>query len=118
MASIPFVHNAPELIAATTLMGFGNGLGSGSMMTLGADLAPKELIGEFLGLWRLIGDAGSSAGPIIVGSVAHAIGLSSAAVALAAIGGLSAGTMVVFVRETLPPFTARSRPARSKPGAS
>lgn len=118
MASIPFVHNAPELIAATTLMGFGNGLGSGSMMTLGADLAPKELIGEFFGLWRLIGDAGSSAGPIIVGSVAHAIGLSSAAVALAAIGGLSAGTMVVFVRETLPPFTARSRPARSKPGAS
>ncbi len=101
MLAIPFVHNAPELIAATTLMGFGNGLGSGSMMTLGTDLAPKELLGEFLGLWRLIGDAGTSAGPIIVGSVAHAVGLSSAAVTLAAIGALSAGTIVVFVRETL-----------------
>jgi len=82
-------------------LGFGNGLGSGSMMTLGTDLAPKELLGEFLGLWRLIGDAGTSAGPIIVGSVAHAVGLSSAAVTLAAIGALSAGTIVVFVRETL-----------------
>ena len=101
MLAIPFVHNAPELIAATTLMGFGNGLGSGSMMTLGTDLAPKELLGEFLGLWRLIGDAGTSAGPIIVGSVAHAVGLSTAAVTLAAIGALSAGTIVVFVRETL-----------------
>jgi MFS family permease len=106
MLCIPFVHNAPELIAATTLMGFGNGLGSGSMMTLGTDLAPKELLGEFLGLWRLIGDAGSSAGPIIVGSVAHAVGLGSAAVALAAIGGLSAGTIAMFVRETLRPIEA------------
>jgi MFS family permease len=101
MLAIPFVHNAPELIAATTLMGFGNGLGSGSMMTLGADLAPKNLLGEFLGLWRLIGDAGNSAGPIIVGSVAHAVGLSGSAVTLAAIGGLAAGTIALFVRETL-----------------
>jgi MFS family permease len=101
MLAIPFVHNAPELIAATTLMGFGNGLGSGSMMTLGADLAPKDLLGEFLGLWRLIGDAGNSAGPIIVGSVAHAVGLSGSAVTLAAIGGLAAGTIALFVRETL-----------------
>ncbi len=101
MALIPFVHNAPELIAVTTLMGFGNGLGSGSMMTLGADLAPKAMLGEFLGLWRLIGDAGTSAGPIIVGEVAHVVGLTTSAATLAAIGALSAATMVVFVRETL-----------------
>lgn len=101
MALIPLVHNAPELVLVTTLMGFGNGLGSGAMMTLGADLAPREMLGEFLGVWRLIGDAGTSIGPLLVGDIAHAVGLGSAALTLAAVGALSAATIVAFVRETL-----------------
>ena len=54
------------LLAAAILTGIGNGFGSGIMMTLGADLAPKGSIGEFLGLWRLIGDIGSTGGPLVV----------------------------------------------------
>ena len=101
MALIPFVHNAPELVAVATLLGFGNGIGAGTMMTLGTDLAPREALGEFLGLWRLIGDAGNSAGPIIVGGVAAAVGLGAAALTLAGVGALAAATLVLFVRETL-----------------
>jgi MFS family permease len=101
MALIPFTNSAATLIAVTALMGFGNGIGSGSMMTLGTDLAPRESLGEFLGLWRLMGDTGSSAGPMIVGEVALLVGLNAAAIVLAGVGVLSALTLVFFVQETL-----------------
>jgi MFS-type transporter involved in bile tolerance (Atg22 family) len=70
------------------------------MMTLGADLAPPGRTGEFLGVWRLIGDTGATGGPIVVGKVADILGLSFAAFALAAIGLLGAATLFLFVPET------------------
>ncbi len=60
---IPFARSFDflTLLLVTMIIGFGNGLGSGLMMTLGADLAPPGAAGEFLGFWRLIGDIGQSA---------------------------------------------------------
>jgi MFS family permease len=101
MALIPFAHDYAGLLLATCVMALGNGLGSGAMMTLGADFAPREATGEFLGVWRLIGDIGGTGGPLVVGSVADAFGLGVAALALAGIGWLAAATLVLFVRETL-----------------
>lgn len=90
MFLLPFAHSFGTLLAAAGLIAFGNGIGSGSMMTLGADLAPKETRGEFLGVWRLIGDVGHSGGPLLVGQVADLVTLPMAAWAIAA-AGLSAG---------------------------
>lgn len=103
MALVPFAADYAGLLLATCVMALGNGLGSGAMMTLGADLAPREATGEFLGVWRLIGDAGGTGGPLVVGGVADAFGLGFAAFALAGIGFFAAGTLVLFVRETLVP---------------
>ncbi|MCB0084457.1 MAG: MFS transporter, partial [Caldilineaceae bacterium] len=75
MALIPFTAGFSTLLGAAALMGFGNGLGSGTMMTLGADLAPRQSMGEFLGIWRLVGDVGQTGGPIITGSIADALSL-------------------------------------------
>ena len=63
MVLIPFTTDYLTLMAAATIIGLGNGLGTGTMMTLGADLAPPGATGEFLGLWRLIGDTGRAGGP-------------------------------------------------------
>ena len=101
MAMVPFAVNYTTLLVATCVMGFGNGIGSGTMMTLGADLAPKEATGEFLGVWRLIGDSGTSGGPLAVGAIADLIGLGPAAFCLSGTGILAAVVLVVFVRETL-----------------
>lgn len=101
MALVPLAWDYTTLLAATCVMGFGNGIGSGTMMTLGADLAPREATGEFLGVWRLIGDVGATGGPLVVGGVADVVGLASAAFGLSGIGILAAGTLVLFVRETL-----------------
>ncbi len=109
MLLVPFTTGFSTLLAAALLVGLGNGIGSGTMMTLGADLAPEAATGEFLGLWRMIGDAGMVGGPLLVGAVAQftTLGLSAGAVAL--VSAAAAGWFALRVPETL------SRPAPSPP---
>ena len=103
MALVPLTGSFAALLAVTSLIGFGNGLGSGTMLTLGADLAPPkgEGMGAFLGLWRLIGDTGHTSAPIIVGTIADALSLVPSVYVIAIIG-LGAGSILgLFVPETL-----------------
>jgi MFS family permease len=97
---IPFTRDFVTLLLVSMLIGLGNGLSSGLMMTLGADLAPPGATGEFLGIWRLIGDVGAVSGPLAVGAVAAAIGLSGGAWVLSVAGWLAVFTLAVLVRET------------------
>ena len=69
-------------------------------MTLGADLAPPGATGEFLGIWRLIGDLGQVAGPMAVGVLASLFGLHGSAIVLAGIGLLASLTLMFLVKET------------------
>ncbi|HKJ86821.1 MAG TPA: MFS transporter, partial [Spirochaetia bacterium] len=64
---LPFSVGMAGFVLASLLIGLGNGFGSGINMTIGTDLAPSNAVSEFLGLWRLFGDIGTSAGPAIVG---------------------------------------------------
>ena len=66
-----------------------------------ADLAPREGTGEFLGLWRITGDFGGSAGPVIVGNLADLFGLSYSGFALGGIGYLAVTIFLRWVPETL-----------------
>lgn len=100
VALIPFAHSFPTLLAVSLVIGLGNGMGSGTMMTLGADLAPPGATGEFLGIWRLVGDTGGALGPIAIGIIAGALGLAGGAWALAAIGLGAAVVLGMLVRET------------------
>jgi MFS family permease len=100
MLMIPLTGSFATLLVVGVLIGFGQGVGSGTMMTLGADLAPPGKTGEFLGLWRLIGDSGHAVAPLAIGAVADAIGLAITGGIVGGIGFLSAGTLSVFVRET------------------
>ena len=100
MAMVPLTAGYASLLAAAAVMGLGNGIGSGTMMTLGSDLAPRDAMGEFLGLWRLIGDGGNSGGPLVVGAVADLTGLALAAIVLAGIGALAASNLAWLVPET------------------
>lgn len=101
VALIPLAANFLGLLLAACVIGFGNGIGSGSMMTLGADLAPPDALGEFLGIWRFVGDAGQAGGPLVVGIVADAVGLTATAFVLSGIGLAAAVILSVLVRETL-----------------
>lgn len=101
MALVPLTATFGGLLFAAVLIGFGNGLGAGSMMTLGADLSPAESRGEFLGVWRLISDVGFTGGPLVVGAVADLFVLSSAVWVIAGSGLAAASIFLFFVPETL-----------------
>ena len=101
MALVPFAASYNGLLFAAVLIGIGNGLGAGTMMTLGADLSPARSRGEFLGVWRLIGDMGHTGAPLIVGVVADILVLSSAIWVIAGSGLAAASIFLLFVPETL-----------------
>ena len=111
MALIPLTASFGGLIAAACLIAFGNGLGSGTMMTLGADLSPPETRGEFLGVWRLIGDVGASGAPIVAGAVAEILVLPAAALVLSGAGFVAVAVFAFMVPETL----ARTRVVAGEP---
>jgi MFS family permease len=111
MALMPLTGSFYSLLGVTILIGFGNGLGAGSMMTLGADLSPPESRDEFLGVWRLIGDGGHAGGPYAVGQVADWVALPTAAWVISGAGLMAALVFTLFVPETL---KKRRAPARHR----
>ncbi|MCC7059910.1 MAG: MFS transporter [Burkholderiaceae bacterium] len=89
LATMPFTHSAGTLLLASLLIGFGNGIGSGIVMTLGADQSPARGRTHFLGLWRLLSDLGGTSGPAMLSAVTAvatlAVGIG--ATSLLAFGG-------------------------------
>lgn len=96
-ATLPLTHGHASLTAVALLMGFGNGIGSGILMTLGADVAPPQTRAQFLGAWRLCADSGSAGGPLVVSAAAA---LGSLAAGIAVMGGMgivAAGALLRWV---------------------
>lgn len=102
---LPFATSFRSLAIVSLIVGFGNGLGSGTMLTLSTDLAPGENPAEFLGLLRLLADVGRIIGPLAVGIVADRFDLGASAVMLGIVGLLTAVLFVVAIGETAAPRT-------------
>ncbi|MFA5521376.1 MAG: MFS transporter [Castellaniella sp.] len=105
--SIPMTASLLPFVLISAVMGFGNGIGSGIVMTLGADASPAEGRTQFLGLWRLISDIGTSSGPVLLA------GITAAASLAAGIGiiGLSGFVAAAIFWRHLP----HGKPAPGKP---
>jgi MFS family permease len=112
LALLPLTENFATLAAVGVLAGIGNGLSSGLVLTMGADIAPKDAAGEFLGVWRLITDSGGAGGPLAVGAIAQALALWSACFATAGIGVAGAAVMLLLVKDTADFHRARPPPAK------
>ena len=87
---------------AAVVLGIGNGLSAGLLLTLGTDLAPSGNEGPFLGRFGAMSDAGRLLGPFIIGLLGKWLGLNSAALALAVVTAASLALIIVFVGETRP----------------
>jgi MFS family permease len=92
---LPLTTSFATIVPVALLLGFGNGLGSGIIMTLGADFAPARGRAEFLGVWRLVSDIGTAGGPLLAAAVTAAITLGSASV-LTGFLGIAGATIVLF----------------------
>ena len=62
--ALAFTHDLPGnvgwFIGIAMFLALANGIGSGLLMTLGADLAPQRYPAPFLGAWRFTADFGLS----------------------------------------------------------
>ena len=83
---LPLAHSALGVALVMTLIAAGNGLGSGIVMTLGADTAPVRGRAQYLGGWRLCGDLGNTGGPLLVGAVAAVAPLATACLVIGGLG--------------------------------
>lgn len=100
---LAFADTGLMVTLAGGVIGIGNGLSSGTMMTLGADLAPEDSTSQFLAAFASLQDWGSILGPLVVGWVATGIGLSASAAALAVVTFIGVGLIVRTVGETAAP---------------
>ncbi|MFD2339249.1 MFS transporter [Clavibacter tessellarius] len=96
-------------IGVAMFMSVANGVGSGILMTLGADLAPREDPAPFLGAWRFTGDAGSAASPLLIAALTSAASLAVASGVMGVLGLIGAGILVRYVPRYVP---RKPRPAR------
>jgi hypothetical protein len=87
------------------VLGVGNGLSSGILLTLGADIAPPADPAAFLGSWRTLTDGGGAIAPVIVSVLTAAISLP---VAVAAMGVIAVAGAAGFVR-WVPRYVPRAR---------
>ena len=106
MLALPFTHSATTLLVASIAIGFGNGIGSGMVMTLGADYSPQIGRAHFLGLWRLMSDIGATGGPAILSAVTALVALAAGIGCTGVIGLAAAAVMWHWIPRT--PMRART----------
>ncbi|MGB4136537.1 MAG: MFS transporter, partial [Microbacterium sp.] len=68
--ALSFTHDVDSAMLwfgmLAAVLGVGNGLSSGILMTLGADTAPQRDPAAYLGSWRTLTDAGGALAPVLV----------------------------------------------------
>lgn len=100
---LPVTGSFATIAAVGVLMGFGNGMGAGIVMTLGADFSPPVGRAEFLGVWRTVSDIGTAGGPLMAAAVAGAATLGAASVAVGVVGLAGAAVVALWMPEPLHP---------------
>ncbi|MGC3953098.1 MAG: MFS transporter [Propionicimonas sp.] len=91
-------------VGCAAVIGLGNGLSSGILMTLGADVAPPGDPAAFLGSWRTLTDGGGALAPVLFSGIAGAVSIG---VGTAAIGAIALLGAVGFAR-WVPRFVPRN----------
>lgn len=112
MLLMPLTTGVFTLLLAALAIGFGNGIGSGMIMTLGADHSPRHGRAHFLGVWRLMSDIGSSCGPALLSFLAASLSLASGIAVTGLIAFAAAATLAYWIPRRGDAGGAAARSAR------
>jgi MFS family permease len=103
---LAFTHdldaNVSWFIAAAMLLSVANGLGSGILMTIGADLADRSNPAPFLGAWRFTGNLGGAGAPLLVAGLTAVASIAVAAGAVGVLGLVGVAVLARYVPRYLP----------------
>lgn len=94
---MPLTHGFVSVALVAVLMGFGNGIGSGIVMTLAADVSPPAGRPTFLGVWRELSDAGASIGPLVLSAATGIAGLAAGILVSGGIGFAAAAALATWI---------------------
>ncbi|GAA0996624.1 MFS transporter [Subtercola frigoramans] len=114
LLALSVTHDLPAaltwFIVLTIVLGISNGVGSGIVMTLGADLAPPDDPAPFLGAFRFTGDLGTAGAPLLISLVVAVASLPLAAAVLGLLGFVGAGVLLRYVPRYAPGADPRHSP--------
>ncbi|QRP47836.1 MFS transporter [Amycolatopsis sp. FDAARGOS 1241] len=98
---MPLTHGALLLSVVAMVMGFGNGIGSGIIMTLGADVSPSIGRPTHIGIWNELADVGSGLGPLLLAAVTALAGLGPGIVVSGFVGFGAAAALWTWIPRTV-----------------
>jgi MFS family permease len=103
---LALTHDVPTadlwFTVVAVLFGVANGITSGVILTLGADLAPKANPAPFLGAYRTIADAGAATAPLVVAAVTSVVSIAAASATMGVVGLVGAGLLARYVPRYVP----------------
>ena len=97
---LPLTSGATSVGLVAALMGLGNGISSGVVLTLGADASPSQDRTQFLGGWRVCSDLGNATGPLVVSAVSALATLAAAAITMGLLTWAGSAWLIKWV----PPY--------------
>jgi MFS family permease len=104
--ALSFTHDGSSAVLwfgmLAAVLGVGNGLSSGILLTLGADVAPKSEPAAFLGSWRTLTDAGGAIAPLLISGVVAAASLPVAAAVMGVVGVAGAAGFLRWIPMFVP----------------
>ena len=96
-ALLPLADSLVGVALFAAMLGLGNGISAGVVMTIGSDFSPALGRPQFLAGWRLTTGLGQAAGPLLITLVAAVAPLGLAALMIGAIGIGGAGWLWKWV---------------------
>ena len=90
MIALPWTTGFVSLLTVSLVMGVGNGIGSGIIMTIGADASPNIDRTRFLGIWRLITDLGVGGGSLLLSGMTALVSLAAGITTTGILGFIAA----------------------------
>jgi MFS family permease len=106
---LPLTSEATTVGLVAALMGLGNGISAGVVLTLGADASPSQDRAQFLAGWRLCSDLGNAAGPLVISAVSALASLTLAAATMGLITWAGSAWLIKWVPAYAPPLHRRQK---------
>lgn len=97
---LPLTNSFVTITVVACLLGVGNGVSSGIVLTLGSDFSPEEGRAPFLAGWRVLSDSGTAIGPLVISGVAAVAGLAASSLVVGVLGLIGAGWLAKYVPRT------------------
>jgi MFS family permease len=114
---LPLTTSALTITLVACVLGFGNGISSGIVLTLGADTSPDVGRAQYLGGWRVCADLGNTLGPLIISAITAVASLVVAALVMGGLAWVGAAWLARLVPRYALPGRRSQAPRATQAGA-